>query len=153
MSNDNNVTGGCMCGAVRFEANGVSTDVGYCHCTDCRGFSGAPVVLWVVYETKDVRFTNGDRKTYESSPGIHWGFCGKCGTSLTWEANSMRYDGQPIIEFHISAFDEPELFTPVHHWMDFERIPWFDVADDLPRYAKMDVDAEPTHVGPRPTNR
>ena len=61
----------------------------------------------------------------------------------------MRYEGKFIIEFHIGAFDDPGPYVPDRHWMEFERLPWFDVADNLPRFEKLDIGVEPTHIGPR----
>jgi len=148
MIDSKKITGSCTCGAVRYEALGKPIDVAYCHCSDCRGISGAPVVTWVAFETKYVNFTTGKRKTFESSPGISWGFCEHCGTSLTWEGNSFRY-GFHITEFLIGTIDKPEAFIPDRHWFDGERLSWFDVADSLPRYTKMDYQAEPTHHGPK----
>ena len=150
MASDEKVNGGCMCGAVRFEATGNPINVAYCHCSDCRGFTGAPVVTWIAFYTEQVRFIRGECKIYESSPGIGWGFCDQCGTSLSWEGNSFRYAGKSITEFHISTLDNPENYVPDRHWFEGERLPWFDVADKLPRYSKLDGgDKEPTHHGPR----
>ena len=146
MASDDLVNGGCMCGAVRYEATGKPCVVAYCHCTDCRGITGAPVVTWVLFKTKNVRFTKGKRNTFESSPGIDWGYCDQCGTPLTWEGNAFdtHFTG-----FRISTLDKPEEFVPDRHWYDSERLPWFDVADNLPRYAKFpEGDEEPTHHGP-----
>ena len=109
MASDERVVGGCKCGAVRYEAIGKPFVVAYCHCTDCRGFTGAPVVAWVAFETQNVRFNKGERKIYESSPGRDWGFCDQCGTSLTWEGNAFD---RHITEFHISTLDKPEEFVP-----------------------------------------
>lgn len=78
-------TGGCMCGAVRYEAIGDPKFVGHCHCHSCRKHSGAPVVTWVAFNPEQVTFTNGEPKLYESSPGIKRAFCGDCGTPLTWD--------------------------------------------------------------------
>ena len=142
-------TGGCMCGAIRFESTGEPLDVAYCHCTDCRGFTGAPVVTWVAFDAKQVNFLEGKHKTFESSSGIRWGFCENCGSSLSWEAVSMRYSGKEIIEFHIGTLDHPEEFIPDRHWFEGERLAWFDVADNLPRYQEFDIEVEPTHWGPR----
>jgi adenylate cyclase len=121
--------------------------VAYCHCSDCRGYTGAPVVAWAAFETEKVCFIKGECKIHESSPGRSWGFCDQCGTSLTWEGESF---GKIITEFHISTLDNPEKFVPDRHWYDCERIPWFDVADNLPRYHIFDYgDKEPTHHGPK----
>lgn len=149
MVDSKTLTGGCMCGAIRFEVTHDPLDVAYCHCSDCRGFTGAPVVTWVAFDARHVRYLKGERKTFESSPGINWGFCDNCGSSLSWEAVSMRYSGKPIIEFHIGTFDAPETFMPDRHWFEGERLAWFDIADKLPRFQKLDVDVEPTHHGPR----
>jgi len=43
MSDAQKVTGGCMCGAVRYEAIGEPMTVAYCHCSSCRRHTGAPV--------------------------------------------------------------------------------------------------------------
>jgi hypothetical protein len=68
-------TGGCMCGAVRYEAVGEPITVGHCHCPSCRRHTGAPVVTVVIFEQDRVKFTKGDRKIYNSSPGVGRSFC------------------------------------------------------------------------------
>ena len=142
------ITGGCLCGAVRYEVAGEPLVVGHCHCHSCRRHSGAPVVTFVMFETEKVRFTGRERSVYPSSPGVKRAFCGNCGTPLTWEAQS-RIWGRPIIEFHISTLDDPDGFAPDRHWFHEERIAWFDVADDLPRYRGIGIDGEePYRHGP-----
>ena len=121
------ITGGCMCGAVRYEAIGEPLHIGYCHCRSCRHHTGAPAVAVVVFEADKVRFTQGDRSIYNSSPGIGRGFCGQCGTTLTWE-------GHGSISLQIGTLDDPDDHVPTLHWFYEERIPWFDVASDLPRF-------------------
>jgi hypothetical protein len=147
-SEEKKTTGGCMCGAVRYEATGEPLVVGHCHCLSCRRHTGAPVVTFVAFEAHQVRFSKGDRKIYHSSPGVGRGFCAQCGTPLTWEAESNRLVDKTIIEFHISTLDNPDAYVPDRHWFHSERIAWFDVADDLPRYRELDTNVEPYRQGP-----
>ena len=128
-------TGGCMCGVVRYEAVGEPVVVGHCHCHSCRRHTSAPVVTFVAFERDRVKFTKGDRKIYNSSPGVGRGFCDQCGTPLTWEGEAWD---RSIIEFHISTLDNPNAYVPDRHWFHEERIAWFDVADGLPRYRRGD---------------
>ena len=147
--NPETVTGGCMCGAVRYEAIGEPMTVAYCHCASCRRHTGAPVVAWVAYESHQVRYSKGKRKIYNSSPGVERAFCGECGTPLTWEGESRRFAGKLITEFHISTLDDPLTYVPDRHWFDSERLAWFDIADSLPRYRELDGQGiEPDHNGP-----
>ncbi len=142
------LTGGCMCGAVRFEATGVPLGIGYCHCMSCRRHTGAPVVAYVGFKADQVVFRGEERSIYTSSPGVARAFCSTCGTSLTWEGVTAASDGK-IIEFHISSIDNPGGFVPKDHTRYGERIAWFDVADKLPRYLNVGADGEaPCSLGP-----
>ncbi len=140
-----NATGGCMCGAVRYQATGDPISVSPCHCHSCRRYTGAPVVTLVGYNADQMRFTGDERRIYESSPGVGRAFCGKCGTPLTWEG-----DGElgPLVEVHISTLDTPDAFVPTSHAFHPERIAWFDIADGLPRYAGFKSDGETIGHGP-----
>lgn len=124
-------TGGCMCGAVRFEAVGEPIIVTHCHCESCRRHSGAPLVTLVSFAADQVRFTRGERRIYRSSPGVKRAFCGDCGATLTWENESRD---PPLIEFHIGSLDDPDARAPTVHVFHGERLAWFDTADRLPRY-------------------
>ena len=87
MSDDTKMTGGCMCGAVRYETTGESFGVNHCHCQSCRKHNGAAVVTLAGFKADQVTFSGDKRKIYESSPGVGRAFCGKCGTPLTWEGD------------------------------------------------------------------
>ncbi|MDE0045168.1 MAG: GFA family protein [bacterium] len=139
-------TGRCMCGVVRFEAKDEPFDVTHCHCHSCRKHNGAAVVTLAGYRAEQVTFSGADRRQYQSSPGVLRGFCGDCGTPLTWEGDGG--DLGPIIEFHISTFDEPESLVPTAHAFEPERIAWMEVADDLPRYEGFPGEGTPLRHGP-----
>ncbi len=138
-------TGGCMCKKVRFEITAEPFAVSYCHCLSCRRHSGAPVVALVGLKKDQVRFTEGERRIYESTPGVGRGFCGDCGMPMSWEGDGGELG--PLVELHISTFDDPDQFAPQQHIHHDERLPWFDVADDLPRYHEWD-EGEPYRHGP-----
>jgi hypothetical protein len=65
------ITGGCMCGAVRYEASGDPLSVIFCHCESCRKNSGAPVVALAGYKRDCFRFTQGDRASYMCGAGTY----------------------------------------------------------------------------------
>jgi len=145
MSDDSKMAGGCMCGAVRYEVTGESFGVAHCHCNSCRKHNGGPVGTLAGYNKDQVTFSGDERKMYESSPGVGRAFCGKCGTPLTWEGES---GGAYIFEFHISTFDNPDALVPTGHSFDAERIAWFDIADNLPRYEGFAGDSALLRHGP-----
>lgn len=79
------ITGGCVCGAVRYQVNGSLRPVIACHCEQCRRFSGHFVAATA---TRKIYFqwlnTNG-LKWYSYQPGLRQGFCQECGSSLFFE--------------------------------------------------------------------
>ena len=146
--NEKSASGGCLCGAVRFEVSGEPFGSNHCHCLSCRKHTGAPVVTLSGWKADQVTFSGTPRKIYSSSEGVGRAFCPECGTPLTWEGVSSTGIGA-IFEIHISAFDDPTLFPPTYHTNEGERIPWFDIADTLPRFIEWDEGNGPDHVGPR----
>ena len=141
-SQDKVVTGGCFCGAVRYRASGTPYWVGHCHCVSCRKQTGAPVVTFVAYEKNQVAFTSGERKFHHSSEGVARGFCGDCGTPLTWEGESGLEGRGEVIEFYVSTLDDPETFRPENHVWYSEKLSWFDVEDSLPLWSGFDHRSE-----------
>ena len=98
------------------------------------------------YKAEQVEWSGDQRKFYESSPGANRGFCGKCGTPLTWEGDGDELG--MIVELHISTLDDPEALIPTGHAFYPERISWMDTADDLPRYEGFVGYSEPLQHGP-----
>jgi len=114
-----------MCGAVRYEGSRKPLYITYCHCRSCCHHTGTAAAAVVVFKQDRVNFTLGDRTIYNSSPGVGRGFCGQCGTTLTWE-------GPGDIALQIGTVDDPDGYKPTRHGFHEERTPWFDVASDLP---------------------
>ncbi len=139
-------TGGCMCGAVRFRTAGAPTRIINCHCEDCRRHTGAPAATLAVYGAEQVSFSGTDRKAYKSSPGTERAFCPECGTSITFETDLRGYGR--VCAIHISTFDDADAMVPTHHSYYADRISWFDMVDDLPRYERLVVDGELMCHGP-----
>lgn len=137
MTKDQAITGGCMCGDIRYHADGPPMHTGYCHCRSCRHHSGAAVAGMLVFRQTDVRLSAGKWALYASSPGIERGFCARCGTSLSWH-------GHGLISLHIGTLDAPDDHPPTLHWRDDERAPWCDIGRDLPRVRMVFPDTPET---------
>ncbi|MEZ5560671.1 MAG: GFA family protein [Pseudomonadales bacterium] len=140
-------SGRCLCGAVRFEAAGPPLWVAYCHCASCRRQTASPVSCYAGYRPADVRFSGSRPKLRSSSPGVRRGFCPRCGTPVSYEADVF------FNELHLftGLFDAPETLQPTRHVFWHERQPGFDVYDTLPRYA--DDPDRPAAWGPQPALR
>ena len=139
------VTGGCMCGAVRYAAPEPHSVI-YCHCRSCRRHTGAPVASLAGYLREEIVWSGEKRKIYQSSPGIERGFCSKCGTPLTWEGTVEELGGA-LIEVFISTTDDPDALVPTYHIWHEERIKWFETPDNLPRYRGWMHDGSEPYLG------
>ena len=115
------ITGGCLCGAVRFCLTGPPRQTGLCHCRSCRKHTGAPVAAFADCKRAAVAFTQGEPTRFASSPGVRRGFCADCGSTLSFE-----WDGRPDeIALHIGAFDDPDAFPPTGpDTFPEERVSW-----------------------------
>src|SRR5579884_3025416 len=135
------LTGGCLCGAVRYRIAAAPLEAVYCHCEMCRRAHGAPAVAWPTVPIAALEITTGEPRAYRSSQRARRHFCCDCGTPLTWrEAENPRH-----VDVSIGSLHAPEAVPPTLHLWTASRIPWFDTGDRLPGY--------PTGDRPRPIDR
>ena len=122
--------GGCLCGKIRYRVKGPPLHTEYCHCSMCRRAGGAPVVAWADYPHDRLTWLQGEPTLYRSSPSAQRGFCPTCGSSLLFQWN-----GTDFLSITIGTLDHPERIAPQGHIYHADRVPWFQIADDLPRHA------------------
>jgi hypothetical protein len=125
--------GGCMCGAVRYAADGAPFHSTLCHCVDCRRASGAPALAWFSVRRDALRWTAGAPARHASSPGVERQFCGRCGTQLTWHSASVPDE----IDVTTCSLDDPEAVAPADHTFYAQRVRWLHLADGLPHYPRL----------------
>lgn len=131
-------SGGCHCGAIRYEADGEPDHHALCHCTDCRRSAGAPMVGWMAFPADAVRVTSGETAVYASSDHARRHFCIQCGTGLFY-TNAEMLPG--IVDIQSSTLDDPENHVPGAQIQVAERLPWLaDLGSiyEFPRYPGMD---------------
>ena len=133
MSNLSVLEGGCQCGTVRYRISGDPVMAALCHCSMCRRANAAPAVAWAMYAEPQVVFPAGTPTVYESSPGARRGFCGRCGTQISFTADYIP----GIIDITIGSLDDPARVAPSFHYWESKRLPWVHFADDLPRHPEF----------------
>ncbi len=112
--------GSCLCGAVGIQATEVSTDVGVCHCSMCRKWTGGP--FFAVGCQGEVKISGLEKiATYESSEWAERGFCSQCGTHLFYRlkqnnqyifpAGLFETDGQMHLDHQIFIEEKPEYYA------------------------------------------
>jgi hypothetical protein len=129
--NTNVIHGGCLCGAVRYEADGQPYNITQCHCLDCRRSSGAPFVTWASFHRGDFRFTTGQPRELKWAGRLR-SFCPQCGTPLTF----FSEPGTDEVDVTVCSFDQPATVTPHDHTWVEDRLPWIHLADNLPAFAQ-----------------
>ncbi len=141
----NTTFGSCRCGQVAFSFDDEPKWVLNCHCEDCRRATSAPMATWVSILRKAFRFTTGEPTYFGSSPGVRRGFCGRCGSPISYEHDQMPG------EIHVLAgtLSDPSAVRPVAHIFTVDQLPWFETADDLPRYRTTRLEGAPERHGPR----
>jgi hypothetical protein len=129
-------TGGCLCGAVRYEVHGPLRDVVACHCSECRRWHGNYCAASA--SAKDhlvVRDASGALRWIDSprSDGHgRRGFCSQCGSSLFWDAPD-----RPTTAIAAGTIDEPTGLRTIYHIYTDTKGDFYDLPDDgLPRYPR-----------------
>lgn len=132
-------TGGCLCGAIRYEAGGEPLFALMCHCRDCQQASGSGYVAAVRMPSAAFRITKGTPKTYiaKSDAGneISRVFCGDCGAPLYVQV-STRPD---MVGIRVSSFDDPSFFKPEANIFTKSAQPWDHMDAAVPRFETYPV--------------
>jgi hypothetical protein len=124
------LTGGCLCGRVRYEAAGTPFHETLCHCSMCRRSAGAPVVAWFSVPRPAFRVLAGEIRHFQSSKSCVRGFCATCGTSLTFASEDFPDE----IDVTTCSLDDPALVSPRDHVHTRSRLPWISLCDGLTEY-------------------
>lgn len=130
------VTGGCMCGEVRYTTTARPSHVLYCHCEMCRRATGQPIVAGAYFAVDQARFDEAEPRRFRSSPYAERGFCGKCGTPIFYHSVMPELEGW--ICLMLGTLDNPEHFPPSDHWNTETALPFALPDDGLPRHRQAD---------------
>lgn len=125
------MTGGCLCGAVRFEVGPPSLFCAHCHCDWCRKAHGAAFVTWLGAAEARFRVLSGQDalRWFRSSEASERGFCGTCGTTLFFRSSAAPG------EIHVARalVDDPVDREPAAHVFVDAAVAWVALGDALPR--------------------
>lgn len=131
-SSDIVLEGGCLCGDLRYRADGKPFDAEYCHCRMCQKVAGAPAGVWMDFMVGQVCWTTGEPKEYSSSENVRRGFCDRCGSTLSFR--DTRYPDYYTLT--VASLDDPEAVQPNYHIFTDSQPRWNRLEDGLPRYAQ-----------------
>jgi hypothetical protein len=126
------LTGGCLCGRVRYEISGKIGPVIHCHCSQCRKASGSAFATNAPVRSRYFRLVAGKEaiSEYESSPGKFRAFCSTCGSPIY----SRRISDTEAVRIRLGTLDgDPERRPMAHIWVS-SKAPWFEITDRLERF-------------------
>ena len=133
------VSGGCLCGRVRYEAE-VFLKNGYiCHCTTCQKSSGQPAEITVMIKAGTLKYLKDEPKYYFSSKSGKRGFCEECGSRIVWQAIDPEDDWSTNLD--VGSLDNPTEARMTCHIYADTQLPWYRICEELPKFAEKDLDA------------
>ncbi len=121
------ISGRCYCGACILSGGPVLT-VSYCHCADCRRWTGAPVAAFAAVQSNAVALPK-NAHVFETGQGVRRWTCPDCGSPL---AASFDYLPEHIY-LPLGILDQAGALPPRLHSHARSALPWLHIADDLPR--------------------
>ena len=126
------MTGRCLCGAIRFSITPPTLFFAHCHCRWCREAHGAAFVSWVGAADDRFRLLPGSAEPawYRSSDQSRRGFCAVCGTTLFFASTLCPGEihvARAAIEGDVDRGPQCHVFYDQH-------VDWVAIGDGLPRY-------------------
>jgi hypothetical protein len=129
------LTGGCMCGGVRFEVTEPLLGAAYCHCKRCQRRTGTAFSASALTAPGSFEVTQGadllGAHEPQDPPGWHKYFCSRCGSQLY----TQSHEDPSLISVRMGALDEnPGVEFGMHQFVAY-KAGWYELPDDgLPRF-------------------
>ncbi|WP_417464793.1 GFA family protein [Kordiimonas sp.] len=128
---DKTTTGGCLCGAVRYEVTGPLRDIVNCHCSMCQKLHGSFGAHTKALK-KNIKITRDDGLTfYKTSDVAERGYCKDCGSSLFWQPFDL--DATGILA---GSLDDASGLKTMGHIFVGEKANFIEITDGLPQFEK-----------------
>jgi hypothetical protein len=125
-------TGGCLCGAVRYQCSAEPMTMGNCHCRDCQRSTGTAFAAAMLIPRHAVTIT-GKVKYYDvtgdSGQIMSRGFCPNCGSRLFGQRQSADF-----MSIMASSLDDPSEFCPAMDLYTDSAQPWDYMNPSLPKF-------------------
>lgn len=140
MSTKETTSGGCACGAIRYEFSGEPAAAINCHCRDCQHASGSGFGAHLIVWEKTFRYLAGEptyyTKTADSGETMKRAFCAACGSPL-----GILEPHRPKLVFLSGAsLDDPEMYKPSMNIYTDSSHSWDILDPELPRSPQMPSD-------------
>jgi hypothetical protein len=130
------LTGGCECGAIRYECSAAPIMAGHCHCGSCQKASGTGHASHMMVPRAALRITGEARfyeRTADSGNTVRRAFCPSCGAPVYGESS-----GWPdVMTLRAGSLDDPELFRPGMVVYAARAPSWDHMDPELPSFPKM----------------
>src|SRR4051812_45565404 len=129
-------SGGCACGAIRYESSAEPVMMLNCHCQDCQKSSGGPFSSLVVVPNEAFKLTKGSLKFHASSSDMGGkttrGFCPDCGSPIVGKPDAVPH----IIAIRSASLDDPSWFKPQVEVWTSDAHQWDQLNSALPKFEK-----------------
>jgi hypothetical protein len=127
------ISGGCLCGAVRYQTETEPITTRFCWCRVCQFFAAGNAAVSVCFPTAGMTIT-GEPRDYlsiaDSGNRMHRRFCPTCGTHMFSEAESRPH----LIFARAGTLDDPEIAKPAATIWTAKAPSWACIDDSLPRF-------------------
>ena len=125
------LSGGCLCGGVRYRIVGPRRDIIMCHCENCRRSHGHVAAYTAIEKNDLVLVSQKSLQWYhDESPDTYRGFCNQCGSSLFWDAK----DGRDRISIAAGTLDDSDDLKTIGHIFVSEAGSYYRIDDGLPQF-------------------
>ncbi|ASJ76216.1 GFA family protein [Granulosicoccus antarcticus] len=125
------ITGGCLCGKVRYEYEGDITEIALCHCSQCRQAQGSAFATNSPVDARKMRFSGQEYLTeFECNQNKVRAFCQCCGSPLY----SLRKDIPNIMRLRLGTVESSLSCENRYHIFTASKAAWEVITDDYPQY-------------------